>query len=57
MQEPKKVMVEEEVSKNESLHEESSTKGAFASSMIFVGGFTLLLYIAIYWLFMVRVDI
>ncbi|WP_176446458.1 hypothetical protein [Lentibacillus sp. CBA3610] len=36
---------------------EHSEKGAFASSMIFVGGFIFALYIAIYWLYMFRVDI
>ncbi|MFD1039014.1 hypothetical protein ACFQ3N_11525 [Virgibacillus byunsanensis] len=36
---------------------ENSVKGAFASSLIFVGGFILVLYIAFYWLYMVRVDI
>lgn len=37
--------------------QDHSTKGAFASSMIFVGGFIFALYIAIYWLYMFRVDI
>ncbi|SET13885.1 hypothetical protein SAMN05216389_1067 [Oceanobacillus limi] len=50
----KKVNLEQKV---ETHTDEHSTKGAFAASMIFVGGFILFLYIAIYWLFMVRVDL
>ncbi|HLS09264.1 hypothetical protein [Lentibacillus sp.] len=34
-----------------------SNKGALTSSLIFVGGFIFALYIAIYWLYMFRVDI
>ncbi|WP_163971996.1 hypothetical protein [Oceanobacillus halotolerans] len=50
-----KVNPEEQVGKNE--EQEHSNKGAFASSMIFVGGFIFLLYIAIYWLYMAQVNI
>ncbi|MFD1361016.1 hypothetical protein [Lentibacillus salinarum] len=46
---------EEKVDKTE--EQEPSEKGAFASTLTFVGGFILLLYIAIYWLYMFRVDI
>lgn len=48
---------EEKVDNIEEGKQEHSAKGAFASSMIFVGGFILALYIAIYWLYMFRIDI
>ena len=55
-------MKEEQVKQIDGVEEvshehEQQEKGAFWSSMLFVGGFIFVLYILIYWLFMVRVDI
>ncbi|SHG21982.1 hypothetical protein [Ornithinibacillus halophilus] len=50
-------MENKKVNREEEQVEEHSAKGALASSLIFVGGFIFALYIAIYWLFMVRIDL